>query len=59
MSSDELGKLQGSCETFDPKGYQAFIWCQSIFNRQSLVPWSISHDRNVCISLMVRLSSAL
>ena len=56
MSSDELGKLQGSCETFDPKGYQAFIWCQSIFNRQSLVPWSISHDRIVCISLMVRVS---
>ena len=56
MSSDELGKPQGSCETFDPKGYLAFIWCQPIFNRQSLVPWSIRHDRIVCIKLMVRLS---
>ncbi len=55
MSSDELGKLQGSCKTFDPKGYQAFIWCKPIFNRQSLVPSSIRHDRIVCTSLMDRL----
>ncbi len=55
MSSDELGKVQVSCETFDPMGYQASIWCQPIFNRQSPVPSSIRHDRIVCISLMVRL----